>query len=30
MQFEAPTRLVTKMYDLYIAGANERSNKEVR
>jgi len=29
MQFEAPARLATKMYDLYIAEANERSNKEV-
>ena len=30
MQFEARTRLTTKMYAYYIAGANERSNEEMR
>ena len=30
MQFEARARLATKMYFIYIAGANERSNEEMR
>ena len=30
MQFEARARLATKLYSLYSAGANERSNEEMR
>jgi len=30
MQFEARARLATKMYAVYIAEANERSNDEMR
>ena len=30
MQFKAQVRLVTKLYELYSAGANERGNEEMR